>query len=280
MQGMAASGGPSGYKPGHKSKGSISSLRGNGGHSLFSGHHKSMASGAEMSQSGVSGGAHQHPHHHFHLNHHHQHRQTPPAIAEENVPEQNGDESGEASPTQETGANDVHSGTVTPVSQQLPTQTEENSSLEDNSPTVSSTYPAVPVTESGRSRAFTTSATSNGMGSSGPFDAGSSNSVYKKSSHARTLPHLHLHDDKGMNDHQHGHHDHGFSSLFPSNNSVQTIRPPEPRSHVAMLQPMMAKGIHVDPLAGITFREDAIMTSDRRGHIKVWKRPPLVPQHP
>ncbi|KAG0228869.1 hypothetical protein BGX31_006427 [Mortierella sp. GBA43] len=52
------------------------------------------------------------------------------------------------------------------------------------------------------------------------------------------------------------------------------MRPPEPRSRVAMLQPALSVAIHQEPLASITFREDAIMTSDRRGHIKVWKRPP------
>ncbi|KAG0242922.1 hypothetical protein BGW41_003322 [Actinomortierella wolfii] len=55
------------------------------------------------------------------------------------------------------------------------------------------------------------------------------------------------------------------------------VRPPEPRSHVAMLQPLMSKNIHVEPLSTITFREDAILTSDRRGHIKVWKRPSPLP---
>ncbi|KAF9929621.1 hypothetical protein FBU30_001410 [Linnemannia zychae] len=55
---------------------------------------------------------------------------------------------------------------------------------------------------------------------------------------------------------------------------VAVARPPERRSRVAMLQPLMATAIHHEPLASITFREDAILTSDRRGHIKVWKRPP------
>ena len=56
-------------------------------------------------------------------------------------------------------------------------------------------------------------------------------------------------------------------------NLVAMTRPPERRSRVAMLQPLMATAIHHEPLASITFREDAILTSDRRGHIKVWKRP-------
>ncbi|KAF9086773.1 hypothetical protein BGX23_008574 [Mortierella sp. AD031] len=60
---------------------------------------------------------------------------------------------------------------------------------------------------------------------------------------------------------------------------VSTARPPERRSRVAMLQPLMATAIHHEPLASITFREDAILTSDRRGHIKVWKRPSPPPTH-
>ncbi|KAK3828411.1 MAG: catabolite repression protein creC [Benniella sp.] len=79
---------------------------------------------------------------------------------------------------------------------------------------------------------------------------------------------------------------HALSSIFQSNrgqhpqqsqevNSTQEplARPPEPRARVAMLQPSLAVAIHQEPLASITFREDAIMTSDRRGHIKIWKRP-------
>ncbi|KAG0001551.1 hypothetical protein BGZ65_003385 [Modicella reniformis] len=120
------------------------------------------------------------------------------------------------------------------------------------------------------------------MGSGDPSDAGSPNAVYKQPAHARTLPHLHLHkphEKNGHNDHDHDHdhHDWHGNGTQDNGNGVQIVRAPEPRSHVAMLQPMMAKGIHVEPLAGITFREDAIMTSDRRGHIKVWKRPPHHP---
>ncbi|KAK3815661.1 MAG: WD40-repeat-containing domain protein, partial [Linnemannia gamsii] len=61
---------------------------------------------------------------------------------------------------------------------------------------------------------------------------------------------------------------------------VTVARPPERRSRVAMLQPLMATVIHREPLASITFREDAILTSDRRGHIKVWKRPMPPPPPP
>lgn len=95
-------------------------------------------------------------------------------------------------------------------------------------------------------------------------------------------------NSRGNNEQQGQGQGHSLSSKFHSNRSQQQqqqqqqdvnvtqeplVRPPEPRSRVAMLQPLLAVAIHQEPLASITFREDAIMTSDRRGHIKVWKRP-------
>lgn len=61
--------------------------------------------------------------------------------------------------------------------------------------------------------------------------------------------------------------------LHHHSSGVHGTRPAEPRARVAMLQPVMAKIVHREPLASVTFREDVIMTSDRRGSIKVWKRP-------
>ncbi|KAI9231070.1 MAG: WD40-repeat-containing domain protein [Podila humilis] len=61
--------------------------------------------------------------------------------------------------------------------------------------------------------------------------------------------------------------------LHHHSSGVHGTRPVEPRARVAMLQPVMAKIVHCEPLASVTFREDVIMTSDRRGSIKVWKRP-------
>lgn len=83
------------------------------------------------------------------------------------------------------------------------------------------------------------------------------------------------HSNRSQHQHQHHHHHHHHQDI----NAMQEplIRPPEPRSRVAMLQPFLAVAIHQEPLASITFREDAIMTSDRRGHIKVWKRPSNPP---
>ncbi|KAF9322083.1 hypothetical protein BG006_002479 [Podila minutissima] len=61
--------------------------------------------------------------------------------------------------------------------------------------------------------------------------------------------------------------------ILNNGSGIYEARPAEPRARVAMLQPVMAKIVHREPLASITFREDVIMTSDRRGSIKVWKRP-------
>ncbi|KAF9109852.1 hypothetical protein BGX27_007118 [Mortierella sp. AM989] len=239
--------------------------------------------------------------------HQHNHnRQSAPTIAEEPAHEHtfsaDGDASSVASSARNSGVHDIHISAHNAVSSQLhPPLQGEGSSVGSNTSSNSSVYSSILASENGRSRAFSTSATTTtatGLGAGDSIDAGSSSSVYKKSSFARTLPHLHLH----KSNHHHGsngdgkfdsHHNseysqdgHGLPPLFRhsngtlSNQSVQVVRPPEPRSHVAMLQPLMVKGVHQEPLASITFKDDAILTSDRRGHIKVWKRPPAFSPHP
>ncbi|KAF9183720.1 hypothetical protein BGZ50_004106 [Haplosporangium sp. Z 11] len=284
------SGGAGGYKPGHGSKGSISSLRGSGGHSLFSGHHTNKSSTSQISQPMSTTNSHHPP-------------SGQPAIAEESAQDLAMGGAGEASlaasSTRNSNVKDANPNTNSNHPQSHH-QHGENASIGDVSSTRSSTYSSTVVQEieGGRVRATTVTAGEGASAMSGSqdgFDAGSSNGVYKKSAYARTLPHLHLHkshfsqsdghDDSNSHPYHGQGHGHGFPSLFRHGNGaqanhqgVQVVRPPEPRSHVAMLQPLMAKGIHQEPLASITFREDAIMTSDRRGHIKVWKRP--LPHHP
>ncbi|KAF9174602.1 hypothetical protein BGX21_010400 [Mortierella sp. AD011] len=281
--GATVAGGAGAYKPGHKSRSSISSLKGNGGHSLFSGHHNNKTSQASQSTASVN------------LHQHHNYPSTP-AIAEEPACEQNLGVNGDtsvASSTRNRGVHDTHVSTVSQLHPLLPGEGSSIGSISSNS----SVYSATLVSENGRTRAFSTSATASttGLGAGDSTDAGPSSPVYKKSSHARTLPQLHLqnpnHQSNGDGKHdshhhngENSHHGHGVSSLFRHGNgilnSAQVVRPPEPRSHVAMLQPLMVKGIHQEPLASITFREDAILTSDRKGHIKVWKRPTAFSPHP
>ncbi|KAF9435391.1 hypothetical protein BGZ76_006398, partial [Entomortierella beljakovae] len=281
---LAGTNGTGAYKPGHKSKGSISSLRGNGGQSLFSGHNNnsSPATKASLTSSSLSMQQHQH----------HYNPQSTPAIAEE--PANDGaspDISSTTSSTRNSGVHDTHiSASNTTQSQLHPHAQGEGSSIKSIASTDSSVYSANLVSETPRGRAYSTSTTTNatiaGFGTGDSPDAGSSAPIYKKSSHNRTLPNLHI----NKSNHYHesngdGKGDNGISSMFRnsngtlSNHSVQIVKPPEPRSHVAMLQPLVAKDVHQEPLASITFREDAILTSDRRGHIKIWKRPPSYSSH-
>ncbi|KAI9305818.1 WD40-repeat-containing domain protein [Cunninghamella echinulata] len=52
-----------------------------------------------------------------------------------------------------------------------------------------------------------------------------------------------------------------------------TLHPVVSKTEVAILQPTMVKTIHADPCVGVYFREDAIITTDKRGRVCVWKRP-------
>ncbi|KAI7898075.1 WD40-repeat-containing domain protein [Cokeromyces recurvatus] len=45
------------------------------------------------------------------------------------------------------------------------------------------------------------------------------------------------------------------------------------KTQVAFLQPTVVKTIHGDPCIGIYFREDVIVTTDKRGRVSIWKRP-------
>ncbi|KAJ3331572.1 hypothetical protein HDU76_002796 [Blyttiomyces sp. JEL0837] len=54
---------------------------------------------------------------------------------------------------------------------------------------------------------------------------------------------------------------------------VSIVHPLLPKNEVAILEPFMMQSIHADPLCSITFREDAVITTDRQGLIKIWTRP-------
>ncbi|KAH8548815.1 WD40 repeat-like protein [Umbelopsis sp. PMI_123] len=53
-----------------------------------------------------------------------------------------------------------------------------------------------------------------------------------------------------------------------------TLHPVLEKTRVAFLQPVMVQTIHADPCVGLYFREDVVVTTDRRGRVAVWKRPP------
>ncbi|KAG2227191.1 hypothetical protein INT45_008435 [Circinella minor] len=53
-----------------------------------------------------------------------------------------------------------------------------------------------------------------------------------------------------------------------------TVHPIQSKNQVAFLQPTMVKAVHADPCVGVYFREDVIVTTDRKGRVGVWQRPP------
>lgn len=52
-----------------------------------------------------------------------------------------------------------------------------------------------------------------------------------------------------------------------------TVHPVQSKTEVAFLQPTMVKTIHGDPCVGVYFREDVVVTTDKRGRVSTWQRP-------
>jgi hypothetical protein len=51
---------------------------------------------------------------------------------------------------------------------------------------------------------------------------------------------------------------------------VPTIHPAPSKSQVPFLQPIVKQTIHPDPCVDVVFRQDAIITTDRRGRVRAW----------
>ncbi|KAI8066309.1 WD40-repeat-containing domain protein [Gilbertella persicaria] len=51
------------------------------------------------------------------------------------------------------------------------------------------------------------------------------------------------------------------------------IHPVQAKHEVAFLQPTMVKTIHGDPCVGIYFRENIMVTTDKRGRVNTWQKP-------
>lgn len=56
-----------------------------------------------------------------------------------------------------------------------------------------------------------------------------------------------------------------------------TVHPVQSKTEVAFLQPTMVKTIHGDPCVGVYFREDVVVTTDKRGRVSTWQRPSPTP---
>ncbi|GAB5585362.1 hypothetical protein Unana1_00262 [Umbelopsis nana] len=54
---------------------------------------------------------------------------------------------------------------------------------------------------------------------------------------------------------------------------LPTVHPSPNKNQVPFLQPIAVRSVHSDPCVDIIYREDAIVTTDRRGRIRTWARP-------
>jgi hypothetical protein len=54
---------------------------------------------------------------------------------------------------------------------------------------------------------------------------------------------------------------------------LPTIHPLIKKNLTAVLQPTIVRIIHADPCVGLEFREQMLVTTDRRGRTRTWGRP-------
>jgi hypothetical protein len=54
---------------------------------------------------------------------------------------------------------------------------------------------------------------------------------------------------------------------------LPTIHPALDKCQVPFLQPIVKQTIHPDPCVDILYKNDSIITTDRRGRIRSWSRP-------
>lgn len=54
---------------------------------------------------------------------------------------------------------------------------------------------------------------------------------------------------------------------------LPTIHPAASKCQVPFLQPIVKQIIHPDPCVDVIYRDQSIVTTDRRGRVRVWGRP-------
>ncbi|PWA52030.1 WD40/YVTN repeat-like-containing domain-containing protein [Artemisia annua] len=63
------------------------------------------------------------------------------------------------------------------------------------------------------------------------------------------------------------------SSHWDSAIPVGTLQPAPSTKDVPKLAPLVAHRVHSEPLSGLIFSQEAILTASRDGHVKIWTRP-------
>lgn len=54
---------------------------------------------------------------------------------------------------------------------------------------------------------------------------------------------------------------------------VGTLQPAPSMRDVPKISPLVAHRVHTEPLSGLIFTQESVLTACREGHIKVWMRP-------
>lgn len=54
---------------------------------------------------------------------------------------------------------------------------------------------------------------------------------------------------------------------------VGTLQPAPSMRDVPKLSPVIAHRVHTEPLSGLVFTQESVLTICREGHIKIWMRP-------
>ncbi|CAN8268119.1 unnamed protein product [Cochlearia groenlandica] len=67
----------------------------------------------------------------------------------------------------------------------------------------------------------------------------------------------------------------GSQSSHWDNKAVQTgtLQPPPCKRDVPKLSPVIAHRVHTEPLSGLLFSEESVVTACREGYLKIWTRP-------
>jgi hypothetical protein len=63
------------------------------------------------------------------------------------------------------------------------------------------------------------------------------------------------------------------SSHWDNASTVATLQPAPSMRDVPKISPLVAHRVHTEPLSGVIFTQESVLTVCREGHIKIWMRP-------
>lgn len=63
------------------------------------------------------------------------------------------------------------------------------------------------------------------------------------------------------------------SSHWDSASPVGSLQPAPSMRDIPKLSPLVAHRVHTEPLSGLIFTPESVLTCSRDGHIKIWTRP-------